>query len=81
MLVGHAERGVPGVGQGPRGPDDHLEHVPDAELTGHGLHDLAHSLEYLVPALSVQLRAGLPRLRAHAPTVPAAGAGGIGRGS
>ena len=75
VLVGHAERGVPGVGQGPRGPDDHLEHVPDAELTGYGLHDSTHSLKYLVPALSVELRAGLPRLRVHAPD----GTGG-GRG-
>src|SRR5258708_6488363 len=63
VVVGHAERRVPGTDEGAGRPDDHLQHVAGRQLPGHGEHHLAHPLQHVV------LAAGRPPA---APAVPGA---------
>src|SRR5260370_1069485 len=50
VVVGHAERRVPGTDEGAGRPDDHLQHVAGRQLPGHGEHHLAHPLQHVVLA-------------------------------
>src|SRR5215469_3278291 len=48
VIVGHAERRVPGIDERAGRPDDHLQHVAGGQLPGHREHYLADLLQHVV---------------------------------
>src|SRR5262249_6492799 len=61
-VVGHAQRRIPGTGQGADRAHDHLEHVTDRQLPGNRQHRRTDPAEYLVLASGpVRARKGRTR--------------------
>ena len=85
-VVGHAQRRVPGPGQGTDRAHDHLEHVTDGQLPGDRQHRRADPAKDLVLArrssrLGISAHSGHGTFLAHTPTLPARSARRIGHRS